>query len=95
MASHEAAWASHPDFETEQYGQYYCSKCKSQLIVGYNKHYIESLVGWHWKIWDSASQEVDSMGKYASIYEPDINALEEIKEEGLRRFDSLPCCLPS
>jgi hypothetical protein len=96
MAIHEATWVYLPALETGQCGQYYCSKCKSQLIIAYNKHYIETLTGWHWKIEDSTGQQVDSMGnKHVSKYEPDIQALDEIKEDGLRRFNSLPCCRPS
>ena len=91
-SGHEATWVQVPEFESGTVGQYYCSKCKLELDIGYNQHYIESCIGWHWKIRDSSGQVVDSAGnKHASKYEPDIGALDEIKEEGLRRFDSIPC----
>jgi hypothetical protein len=92
MASHDAKWVQAPDLDTGAVGQYYCSRCNLLLVVAYNRHYEESLTGWHWQIEDSDGHIVDSAGnKYATKYEPGIGLFDEVREEGLRRFDSVPC----
>ena len=92
MARHEACWAQDPDLDTKNVGQYYCSKCKLRLVVWYNQNYVESATGWYWEIRDSDNQIVDSAGnKYIETYEPAIGLLDDIKEEGLRKFESWPC----
>src|ERR1700723_3153263 len=92
MTSHEATWVQVPDFDTGRVGQYYCSKCRLVLLLAYNKHYIESAMGWHWEIHDGNGQTLESAGnKYVSKYEPAIGVMDDIREEGLRRFDSFPC----
>jgi hypothetical protein len=92
MTSHDATWAQVPDCDSGAVGQYYCSTCKLQLTIEYQRHYEESLTGWHWQIQDSDGHVVDSAGnKYATKYESGIGLLDEVREEGLRRFDSVPC----
>ena len=91
LASHEANWAQEPD--VNNIGQYYCSKCKLELNIWYSKNSDgESCNGWYWEISDGSGQVVNSAGnKRAPRYEPDVEALDEIKKEALLRFDSLPC----
>jgi hypothetical protein len=92
MTNHEATWVQVPDFETGSVGQYYCSRCKMHLALGYNRHYVESATGWHWEIRDGNGQIVESAGnKCASKYEPAVGALDDVREEALRRFNFLPC----
>jgi hypothetical protein len=93
MTSHEATWAQLPDIDTGSVGQYYCSRCKLLLTIGYNRHYQESATGWHWEICEGdGGQIVESAGnKYATKYEPAIGVLDDVREEALRRFNALPC----
>jgi hypothetical protein len=92
MADHKASWVQVPDLDTGGVGQYYCSECKLQLDIGYNRHYAESATGWYWNIQDGDGQIIDSAGnEYVAKYEPAIGALDDVREEGLRAFDSLPC----
>jgi len=92
MTNHEAKWIQLPDLDTKAIGQYYCSKCKLQLEIGFNLHYEQSATGWYWEISDSSGQVVDSMGnRHAFKYEPGIGMLEEIKTEGIQRLNSLDC----
>jgi hypothetical protein len=92
MAGHDAKWTQVPDFDTGAVGQYYCSRCKLLLMVGYNKNENESATGWFWEIHDSVGGMVDSAGnEYVATYEPGIGLLDDVREEGLRRFDAVPC----
>ena len=89
---HDAKWTQLPDLHTGIVGQYHCSKCRLTLLIGYNRHYEPDLTGWYWNIEDSAGQRIDSAGsKHISKYEQDVEALAEVQEEGLRRFESLAC----
>jgi hypothetical protein len=92
MATHEATWAQLPDSATGSIGQYYCGKCKLLLLLAYNQHYVESTTGWHWEIQDANGQVIESAGnKHVSKYELAVVVLDDVREEGLRKFDSLPC----
>ena len=87
---HDAKWTKLPNLRTGNVGQYHCSKCRLTLLIGYNRHYEPKLTGWHWKIEDSAGQRIDSAGsKHISKYEQDVEALAEVQEAGLRRFESV------
>ena len=89
---HNATWVYVPDYDSQEVGQYYCSTCKLVVELGYNRHYEASATGWHWKIRDSSGQIVDSAGnKHIPKYEPAVGALDEVKDEAIRRFDSIPC----
>jgi hypothetical protein len=92
MLRHEAKWAQAPEFESRKVGQYYCPKCKLQLLVAYNEHYLPAVTGWYWRIVDGTGKEVESAGnEHVTKYEPDIAALEVVRVEGLKRFDAIPC----
>jgi hypothetical protein len=91
-SGHNATWLYAPDCDSRAVGQYYCAKCRLTLELGYNRHYESSVTGWHWTIKDGSGEIVDAAGnKLAPKYEPDVGALAEIKEEAVRRFDSIPC----
>jgi hypothetical protein len=92
MNRHEAAWEQQPDI-IGGVGQYYCTKCKLTLEVGYNQNRdAEVCSGWQWEIVDHSGKVVYSNGnKYVRKYEFDAEALEDVKKEGLLRFDSVPC----
>jgi hypothetical protein len=94
MIGHEATWVHAPDFKSGQVGQYYCARCKLELDVAYNQNREnESCTGWYWEIRDHGDYgRSGSAGtKHVATYEPDIHALDEVKREGLARFDSFPC----
>jgi hypothetical protein len=91
-ACHTATWVDLPDHDSGTVGQYYCSMCKLTLELAYTRHYEASATGWHWTIRDAGGQIVDSAGnKHAPKYESAVGALEEVKEEAVRRFNSTPC----
>lgn len=92
MRGHEGAWCQQPD-KSGSIGQYYCSKCKLTLEIGYNQNRdAEACTGWYWQIIDSSSNVVAEAGnKHAPKYEFDVDALDEVRREGLLRFDSVPC----
>ena len=93
MAGHEAKWAQQPDFHSESVGQYYCSKCKLELDIWYNQNRAnEFCTGWHWRIRDDGGHgRSDYAGGAQAKYIPDVEALAEVRREGLERFDSFPC----
>jgi hypothetical protein len=93
MGNHEARWARQPEVGTGSIGQYYCSKCKLELDVGYGQNRDnESCTGWHWEIEDHSGHGRNaSAGTSAAKYVVDPDALDEVKAEGLARFDSFPC----
>lgn len=56
---------------------------------------MESATGWHWTIEDGAGQMIDSAGnKNASKYEPEVEELDTVMEEGVQKFNALPCHRP-
>jgi hypothetical protein len=94
MAGHEANWQQIPDFSTRNIGQYHCSKGNLLLTIGYNL--VEAATGWYWEIRDADNQIVDSVGnKYVEIYESAVGLFDDVKDEGVQRFDSLPCRRPN
>jgi hypothetical protein len=52
----------------------------------------ESCSGWHWEIEDRGGHgRIASAGTRAVKYVPDPEALDEVKSEGLAKFNSFPC----
>lgn len=92
MGGHEAKWEQQPD-KSGSVGQYYCARCKLTLQVWYNENrVVERCTGWYWQIEDGSGAIIDSAGnKYAPKYEVDSEALDEVRQEGVLRFESVPC----
>jgi hypothetical protein len=62
------------------------------MMLGYNKHYEESARGWHCEIQSGDGQVLEFMGnRYVSKYDPAVGALDDVREEGLQKFNYLPC----
>ena len=94
---HEGKWVRVPGLVSGTIGQYYWPNCKLELDVWYNESRAnESCTGWYWQITDNGNygRSAAAGAKYAPSYDPDDQALDEVKIEGLARFDSFPCLRP-
>jgi hypothetical protein len=90
---HEAKWAQVPNLKVV--GQYYCSKCSLELDIWYNQNRVnESCTGWYWEIKDNSDhgrRSASAGTEHVAKYEPDAEALDEVRKEGLAKFNSFPC----
>jgi hypothetical protein len=93
--AHEAEWVQQPTLDRQApIGQYYCPKCKLEMLVSYNQNrVVESCTGSYWEIVDGSGRgrNASAGSTHAAKYEFDVKALDEIKREGLSAFDSFPC----
>jgi hypothetical protein len=93
MTTHDAKWHQEPDHTTGAIGQYRCQSCGLLLRVGYNKHYEPTETGWYWTLTDSFEETVGSSGNKwgGQTYEAGESLLDDVRTEGLQRFNTVPC----